>query len=58
MEEPNLTVLPCGCVMEQVYESGVPTLKYAPCKLTCKYYLYMIEESQAQAHPIEYRMVP
>jgi hypothetical protein len=57
MDTPDLTVLPCGCVMECLYIDGVPTMKYAPCKLTCEYYLYTINGMKADNKPIEYREV-
>lgn len=57
METSDLTVLPCGCVMECLVVDGVNTMKYAPCKLTCKYFLYTVSEMKAQEKPVEYREV-
>jgi hypothetical protein len=57
METPPLQVLPCGCVIECVIENGRNTMKFAPCKMNCEYYLYVINEAGNQNKPVEYREV-
>lgn len=52
----DIEVLPCGCVLSSIMYEGEQVFQIAPCRLTCKYYLYTVEECKRQNKPIEYRM--
>lgn len=44
--------LPCGCQIGTDIVGGRPTLLFEPCAMDCPYYLYVLQESAAQAKPV------
>lgn len=47
----EIETLPCGC---QHWVSG-DNFYYVPCKPSCKYYKYAVEQTREQGKPLIYR---
>lgn len=50
----DLETLPCGCKVGTAIINGANTFIIEPCSLTCKYYLFAVEESNKQGNTTEF----
>lgn len=47
--------IPCGCILTTAVVDGLKTLTYIACGKNCEYFKYMVEESERQGKPVEFR---
>lgn len=49
--------LPCGCCFGAAVVDGVQAFVIKPCKMTCRYYRYVIAQANNRDVPIEEHLI-